>query len=129
MRNILLASAIMVGLIGCGHGKGCRCVTCCPPARCASPPVDVQAAEEIEVRAPRQKVVVEVPPAAATCKAPAPPTAVCPPAPCLPPPQAPAVQAAPMMMPMPGYGQPTMTPVTTQVRERTAMGFMFDTIR
>ncbi len=134
MRGALVGSTMLFGLIGCQHALNQVCTDSrgaadtCPaespgrPQRCTAPQVEVQAPGEIEVRAPRQKVVVDVPPAA--CQAPAP-------APCAPAPCAPAMQVPnmPMMTPMAGYGQPMMAPVTAQVQERTGFGLMFDTMR
>ena len=119
MRNILVCAVLFLGATGCGHylricetGESCPQAAPAQAARCPAPQVSVQAPGEIEVQAPRQKIVVEVPPAAA---APAQPAA-----------QAPYM---PAMTPMQGYGQPMMVPATAQVQERTGFGFMFDTIK
>jgi hypothetical protein len=119
MRNLLLASALVTGMLGCQTASLRKCIDyCLPPEPCSNPRVEAQCPEEIHVTAPRQKIVVEVPPPAASCNAPA--------APCQPAAQAPTPPALPTL---PGYGQPMMAPVTTEMRERTRLGFMFDTIR
>jgi hypothetical protein len=127
MRSALVGSTLLFGLLGCQHGLNQVCsdsrggAEACPADGAPHPPpcppkVEVQAPNEIEVRAPRQKIVVEVPPAAAPCPPPA--------APCQPPVQPPTY---PPMMPTPGYGQPVMG--TAQMQERTGFGLMFDTMR
>src|SRR5262249_26200623 len=111
MRYSLLAAALLTGLAGCWSGPNYRG----GEAYSAGGP-----REDIEVRVPRQKVVVDMPPPS-SCQAQAPPSQCQQqPAPCQ---QPPAPCQAP---PPPQYSQPTMT---TQVRERTGFGLMFDTIR
>jgi hypothetical protein len=121
MRHLWFAATLVVGLVGCKGGL-CRHAVECDPCPAAEAPrttarVETQAAEEVEVRAPRQKVYVDVPACEAKCK-PAPP-------PC--PPAFPGMM--PGTVPMMNYGQPMMAPVTAQVEQPTRMGFMFDTIR
>jgi hypothetical protein len=82
--------------------------------------VEVQAPPEVEVRAPRQKIIVDVPPPAAPCPPPAPP--------CPPPCQPYQGMVPPMVGPI-NFNQPVMAPVSTEVRERSAFGLMFDTFK
>lgn len=101
MRRIFLALTLAANIVGCqlpAKSGGCQGEVCGPKA---------QSSEVIEVKAPQQKIVVDVPPPAA-CQAPAQPA-----------PQ-------PVMQPQ---QQPMMAQATTQVKERFGMGFMFDTIR
>src|SRR5262245_9949417 len=106
MKYLVLASTFLAGLAGCECGLKRRLVECCDlpaqcppgegarPRRCPPPQADVHSPEEVVVRAPRQKIVVEMPPPV-TCPAPAAP-AVCPaPAPA----PAPVAPAAPAMAP------------------------------
>ena len=96
MRPLCLSVALLtVGLAGCK--------TCChEEAGCP---------EQIVVKAPPQKVIVEQP--------------VAPPAAPVAPPAAPA--AAPAMMPMAYPQAPVAMPAASAVRERTGIGFTFDT--
>jgi hypothetical protein len=166
MRHVLFASILLALSAGCQslgigkwHPSACAPEPCpaaetglaaCPP-RCRTPRVEVEQPEEVVVRAPRQKIVVEAP-----CPAPCPPPQQAPPAPQQAPPapqQAPLQQAPPPqqqappapqqaaftpmaapqmmagMMPMmafsPGFAAPS-TPVNAQVRERTGLGLTFD---
>lgn len=101
MRKFLVAVTIAASVVGCNGsallsgGKGA--------ASCPKPQ-----GEEIEVHAPKQKVVVEVPRPAA--------------------PQAQAEAAPPVAPPAP-QPPPITAQATTRIRERTAFGLMFDTIR
>src|SRR5262245_324991 len=116
MRHVLLTATLLAGSVGCQSGVGLRCDPCGQAASCPAPCAGGHPPEEVEVRVPRQKVVVEVPPPAASCQ---------PAAPC----QAPAQPAPAPAMPTMGYPQQMMAPATAQVQERTRLGFMFDTIR
>src|SRR5262245_10165371 len=106
---------------------------------------EAQDPEEVVVRAPRQKIVVEMPPAAITCQPPAQgancqphapnvnfPTAAPGPS-CQPPgPAAPCQQAPPPPCQPPAQMPPmaqTMPTATAEVKQKTRLGFMFDTIR
>lgn len=136
MPRSRLACLFVIGLLGCHHAEAkhhtVKCTECAEACvtkangRCAR---TEDCSEEVEVRAPRQKVVVEMPSPAVAYHAPA-----SAPAPCAPAPYSasmPAGQPMPGVMPnqMPAAGQPMMASMTTQVRERTGLGFMFDTVR
>lgn len=121
---------MVVTLAGC-HGPlqrramlGEPCPEACPPPAAACPPkIEVQTPETIVVRPPTPKVVCEQPPAPSPGFGGAPQ-----------PPQMP--QAVPMgyyPMPQPGFGgAPGFGGgglVGGEIRDRTAVGVMFDTIR
>jgi hypothetical protein len=87
MRSWLIVSALLAALSGC---RCCldRITESCQPA---APQCDAQEAKEVEVHAPRPRIVVEMPNRTTTCQAPCPPAAPAQAAPCqAPPPAAPA---------------------------------------
>ncbi len=99
MRNLVAMPTLFLLLTGCNSGwkealltnnrsPACAAETRCETQRgetqrCETSRCESQESPEIEVKAPRQKIVVEMPPPP-TCKAPVPPAAPCQP-PCQPP--------------------------------------------
>jgi hypothetical protein len=122
-----LTCLLILGLAGCQncwqHGPG-EASACAPGYN-----------EGIVVQAPRPKVIIETP---AQAPAPAPEGAASAQAAPAPAP-APAVPGAAMAAPMMGYpmiggqafgqGLGATGPITTQIRERTGFGFVFDTVK
>jgi hypothetical protein len=136
MRSTCGAFLLLVGLAGCQHGGFCLTPSEeRAPCEVAQGAPDCHPGESV-VHAPRQKVVVEMPPAPAPAPAPAQAAAVAPPV---------AAQGLPAGLVGVGQGVPPImmgypqmlgaqglgatAPGTMQVRERTGLGFAFDTIR
>ena len=117
MRYVLPALALLIATSGCRTPCTESSGICTVPNSC--PPTETTRAEaapetrEVEVKAPRQKIVVEMP-APTTCKVPCAPEA--------PPPQVPTMTQA-------AYAPAMMAPMANTVAQPARMGFMFDTMR
>lgn len=101
MRSLLMTATLLSALSGC---QCCleRHMESCPPQ---APQAEVQETKEVEVHAPRQKIVVEMPNRTTACQAPCPSAASCQPQAPAAPAAAPTVPTVPMM----GYGHQGVT--------------------